>query len=113
MNRMFSISLANTGRCCLAATQVGAQVRDPSLRLISRRCSNNRPNNCNQHNRSKRGAIATRAARNVAGWAARMSAMQDFFIASWIGADNQAEISLNQFASQKASNQDVKNFARD
>jgi predicted outer membrane protein len=38
--------------------------------------------------------------------------MHDMFLASWVGNDNQIEITLNQFAAQKASSQGVKDFAQ-
>ena len=36
----------------------------------------------------------------------------DYFVASWIGADNLCEIEMNQFATQHASSQEVKDFAQ-
>ncbi len=43
----------------------------------------------------------------------RMAAMHDVILADWIGADNQLEISVNQFASQRASSPEVKGFAQE
>jgi predicted outer membrane protein len=44
-------------------------------------------------------------------WGERFTARHDTFLADWIGADNQGEIALNQFARQRASTQGVKDFA--
>ena len=41
-----------------------------------------------------------------------MAALHDIFLGEWIGADNQAEITLNEFAARKASNKDVKDFTQ-
>jgi predicted outer membrane protein len=43
----------------------------------------------------------------------RVTALHDMFLANWIGIDNQTEITLNQFAMQKASSQEVKDFAQE
>ena len=45
--------------------------------------------------------------------ARRLTALHDTFLANWVGADNQAEISLNEFASSRASTQDVKDFTQE
>jgi len=41
------------------------------------------------------------------------ASQHDYFIASWIGADNLVGIELNQFGEQHASSQEVKNFAQE
>ena len=43
----------------------------------------------------------------------RATALHDMFLANWIGADNQCEIAMNQFARQRASSQGVKDFAEE
>ena len=42
----------------------------------------------------------------------RMTAWHDVLLADWVGADNQLEIAVNQFGSQRASSQEVKDFAQ-
>src|SRR5208282_2386960 len=47
------------------------------------------------------------------GQGGQFTGQRDMFIVNWIGADNQTEIVLNQFASQRASSQEVKDFAQE
>ena len=42
-----------------------------------------------------------------------MTGQHDVFLADWIAADNQIEITLNQFASPRLSSQEVKDFAQE
>jgi len=92
MNRVFSFAVA-----VLSAVALCIVASDANAQLIRRRA-----------------VPATQPAQPDASLQNQQSmGGHDSFLANWIGADNQTEISLSQFASQRASNQEVKDFIQE